>query len=762
MSAEPSEPGASPSAAQAEPYDWRAIEARWQELWRAARLFDTPKLADGEKGSYVFAAYPFTSGSIHVGHVRSYTLADAHARFRRARGEPVLFSMAFDSFGLPTELAAIKREISPLEWVEQCSAKIREQLNALGYSLDWEREFATCEPRMYRWSQFLFLTLLEAGLIYERESTVDWCDSCETVLARAETEGGECWRCHNQVRLTRRMQWFLRSSAYLTENDERLSELTGWNKAALGAQRAFFGRVDGVELPAVSLDGKELTLFTPHADAIAQGSFVALALNHPELGDWLPSTEVEQQVREERDGGWRRADRGAAATPAIDTGLQVSVAGVERVLPVVVSSAVDARFGPTAILAIAARDAADAAVAERLTASAPSNWRPAKLEASPRPAVRYAAQDYPVSRQRAWGSPLPIVHCERCGTVPVPVSELPVALPENLRIRSSGNALSEDAEFLACECPRCGGAATRDTDTLDCHFDGLWIWMALTVPGEDRAHGLFSHPDVRKWLPAAQIVWGMDGGVEMAGHRTTSKMLRDRGIFEHLPTGEPYTRVTMHGMVTMDGQKMSKHLGNVADPDELMSRVGADTLRFTMLYAAAPRNGVNWTEEGLDYCHRFLQRLWAYAWPRLQWRSASLGDGEAGDARRFAELGEDESPDKLRRMLRKWCEIATEKIANDFDTLQLHRATRNTILLLTRIEDFERRALEQRGALEDEDRDALALALARLVQLLAPMAPHMAEELWAQTGHEAFVSVAPWPTTDVDATVKAAQPTAAA
>jgi leucyl-tRNA synthetase len=714
------------------PYDWHEIESRWQQTWNETQLFRTPKLQTGETGSFVFAAYPFTSGSIHVGHVRSYTLADAYARFRRACGAPVLFSMAFDSFGLPTELEAIKRDMSPRQWVADCSAKIRSQLTAIGYSFDWERTFATCEEHMYRWSQWLFVTLLDAGLIYQRESTVDWCDSCETVLARAEAEDGSCWRCHNPVRLIRRMQWFLRSSSYLRENDERLAELSGWNKAALGAQRAFFGRVSGVELPAVTLDGRNLTVFTPHADSVAQAAFVALALNFTELEEWLTDPSVKAQLGEVRDGGWRRADRGVQAMPVLDTGLQVSVPGVERVLPVIVSPSVDARFGPTAILGIPGKDAADDAIASRLPGASTTTWRPAKLTAQAQPAVRYSAQDYPVSRQRAWGSPVPIVHCPSCGTVPVPAQDLPVRLPADLRLSSSGNALAADRDFLACRCPSCGGPAKRETDTLDCHFDGLWIWMVPSVPAESRTAQMFDHPDVRKWLPAEQIVWGTDGGVEMAGHRTLTKMLRDHGNFDHLPTGEPYQRVTMHGMVTQDGQKMSKHLGNVADPDELLERVGADTLRFTMMYAAAPRNGVNWTEDGLDYCHRFLERLWQYAWPRLRWHAES-GDGEA------------HAPERLRGLLTKWCDIATEKITNDLATLQMHRAARNVILLLTRIEDFERRALEKRGRLQEADRAALARALARLVQLIAPIAPHIAEELWAQTGQESFVSVAPWP-----------------
>jgi leucyl-tRNA synthetase len=718
------------------PYDWHAIESRWQRAWEDARLFATPTLGEGERGCFVFGAYPFTSGSIHVGHVRSYTIADAHARFMRARGERVAFAMGFDSFGLPTELEALKRDMPPREWVARCRERIRSQLSALGYSFDWNREFATCDEDVYRWSQWLFLTLLDRDLVYRREATVDWCDTCHTVLARAEVEDGSCWRCHGPTHLIKRMQWWIRSSAYVAENEARLAELSGWNKAALGAQRAFIGRVDGVELAASAHDGRSVTVFTPHADCIAGAGLVAMSLNFPDLEEWLPNHAVRAQVDAVREGGWRRADRSAKAIPIVETGVEVSVPGVARMLPVIVSPSVDARFGPTAILGIPGKDATDEMIVARLTTTGSTPSAPLSEGVAPAPEKRHAAADYPITRQRAWGSPVPIVHCERCGIVPVPHEHLPVRLPADLRVTATGNALADDAGFVACDCPACGAPARRETDTLDCHFDGLWIWMLPCVPETARPHELFTHPDVAKLLPAEQIVWGMDGAADMISHRTVSKMLRDCGVWSFLQKGEPFEHVTMHGMVTMDGRKMSKHLGNVADPDELLGRVGADTLRFAMLHAAAPRNGFDWSEEGLEHCHRFLARLWQYAQPRLAVGVDTTRDADGADA---------SGSGKLRRQLAKWCDAATAKVTRDLQALQMHRATRNVIQLLASVEDFERRVIERHGRLARADRQAVRDALVRLVQLLAPMAPHIAEELWAQAGNDSFVSVAPWP-----------------
>ncbi len=713
-------------------YTPQRIERRWQEAWEEAGVFATPKLAPGERGSYIMPVPPFTSGGAHMGHMRCYTLVDTYARFRRACGDAVLFALGFDSFGLPSELGAIHNNVHPEQWVQDCASRMRAQFTAMGYSFDWERMFVSCEPDIYRWSQWLFIKLLERDLVYRDEARVDWCGSCNTVLARLQVEEGRCSRCGSPVRLATRTQWFVRTSAYLDESYDTLGNLREWDKMSLGALRAALGRVEGVELQAVAADGLTLSVFTPHVREIAESAFVALSPRHPELDRWIPDERVAEELGDLRSGGWQRADREAEAVAVVALERQVSIVGVPRLLPVVVSPSVDARFGPAAVLGIPEREAVDRAIASRLPGRGAPPGRPDGRQAQPRPAVRYAAGDFPISRQRAWGAPIPLIHCPDCGTLPVPVEDLPVRLPADLQITGVGNPLTDHPSFAACECPSCGGGARRETDTLDCNFDGLWLWIPQCVPREDRSRELFTHEELRSWLPVHAEVWGADGGSYLANERTLTKMLRDAGIFDYLEDGEPYVRAVMHEMVRFDGRKMSKHLGNVVDPDELVARVGADTVRFTMLYAAAPRNGINWNEQALDYCHRIVLRLWHYARPRLEVREVS---GESTI----------DTSDRLRRQLVKWCNTAIKKVTNDLDTFQMHRAARNVIMLLTRIEEYEQHATAAGGPLEGLDSEALGVALVHLAQISAPLLPHIAEELWAAAGREPFVCAEPWP-----------------
>ena len=315
----------------------------------------------------------------------------------------------------------------------------------------------------------------------------------------------------------------------------------------------------------------------------------------------------------------------------------------------------------------------------------------------------------------------------------MPFDDLPVRLPKDLQITGRGNALVEHPDFSACSCPACGGPARRDTDTLDCHVDGLWMWMPLCVPPADRSRELFSHSEFRRWVPVHQIVWGVDGGSYILSQRTLAKMLRDLGMLEHLPDGEPFVRAMMHGMVEQDGQKMSKHLGNVVDPDALVERVGADTVRLAALHGAAPRNAMKWSERELDFCHRFVTRLWRYTTDRLD----LVGGVSAG-----AEI---DRSDRLRSQLAKWCATATRKVTDDLTDMQMHRAARSVMRMLASVEDFETRAIARRGALDAHDAEALGVALRLLIQLVAPLTPHIAEELWAAAGNSASVSNAPWP-----------------
>jgi leucyl-tRNA synthetase len=711
-------------------YDPAAIEAARQRAWQESGAFATPEPSDGRRAVYVKPSSPFTSGNLHMGHVRDYAIGDAYARFRRARGDAVLFGFGFDAFGLPAEMAAIERGVPPAEWVERCGERMLEQIRRLGFSFDLERAFYSSDESQYRWSQWLFVTLLEAGLIYRDDATVDWCDTCQTTLAALQVENGRCWRCHNPVRLIRRPTWFLRIAPYVEENDRNLERLENWDELSLKTQRYILGRTDGVEIDLRAPDGEQLTAFTPHAEAVGSARFLLLSPRHPDVERWAEGP-VREQLDKLRSGGWERSARDAAAVPLIDTGLSAAgAAGSE--LPVYVSPLVDARYGPTAALGIPAVDEADAAIAARATRLAPE---PGLCEAAARGATRYRAADFSISRQRYWGAPIPVLHCEECGVVPVPVEDLPVRLPRDVLPTGEGNPLAERPDFVEAECPRCGGGARRETDTLDCHFDALWLWVPAAVPPEERDEQMFSHPDLRRWLPAERLVAGNDSGGFVFDQRVVTKALRDLGPFSFLADGEPFAGCLFHEMVIADGRKMSKHLGNVVDPDELVAEHGADTVRLAVLYAAGPAKSLNWTEGAVRFAARFLTNLWAYTHDRIAAAEESEADGEAAADTAF-----------LRDRLRKWCDNGLGRITADYEELQMHKAVRNVTRLLERIQDYEKRVAKRRGRLSRDDYDALLEALRLLASTLAPIAPHVAEQLLIALGaEEGSELLPPWP-----------------
>ena len=739
-------------------YDPQIIEAHRQQIWRERNAFRTPEIGGDRPRKYIKPSAPFTSGNIHIGHVRSYSIGDAYARFCRARGEDVLFAFGFDSFGLPAELGAIAGKESPSVWVERCAGHMVEQLRRLGFSFDWERAFMSSEPIMYRWSQWLFLTLLEAGLVYRGTGSVDWCDTCQTVLATIQVENGMCWRCHNPVRLIQRPQWYLRISAYVQENDQRLEELAAsglWDENALASQRFVLGRVDGVELDLSAENGDTLTVFTPYADALELARFVAISPKHPEVERWADSAEVAEHLEELRSGGLERSAREAETMPLADTGRTLPSPTGGDPLPVIISPMVDGRFGATAVLGIPQHDRTDAVIAERLfgvrmeePAAEPSN--PAAV-LPVREGIRYRANDFTISRQRSWGTPIPIVYCERCGTVPVPREQLPVVLPLDLTPTGTGNPLAEREDFVQTTCPTCGGSATRETDTLDCHFDALWLWVPVCVPSREREQSLehiLALEDLRAWLPSERVVAGSDSGNFVFDQRTVTKALRDIGPLEFLGDGEPFAGCLFHEMVIRDGRKMSKHLGNVVDPDELVAQYGADTIRLAVLYAARPQRSLNWSDSDVKRCHRFLRQVWDYsqarfASDRADAREQGASNGASLDAE--PKMGADKT-EHLRKRLEQWCETAVEKITQDTRQLEMHSAVRNVMRLFDRIRDYEKRVIAKRGELCAEDVEALIAALRTLARVLMPFAPHIAEELLIASGPTGSSEIdASWP-----------------
>jgi leucyl-tRNA synthetase len=719
-------------------FDPAVIEPERQAAWAERGDFNAPVPAEGQARVYVKPSSPFTSGNLHMGHVRDYSLGDAYARFRRGRGDAVLFGFGFDAFGLPAELAAIERREPPAEWVEESGEQMLGQMRRLGYSFDYDRVFYSSDEGQYRWSQWLFLTLLEAGLIYREDATVDWCDTCNTTLATIQVEDGRCWRCHNEVRLIRRPTWFLRITPYLEENDGNTEQLRNWDELALATQRYILGRTEGVELDLVGDQGS-LTVFSPHRRALGLATFVLLSPRHPDIDAWIGDA-AREELEKLRSGGWERSARDARAVPVIDTGAAVAGPTGER-LPVAVSPLVDARFGPTAALGIPAVDEADAEIARRLQ-RVPDPVELGEGEEPPaapsvegaRDAVHYRANDFSISRQRSWGTPIPIVHCEEHGPVPVPEADLPVVLPRDIRPTGEGNPLAERPDFVDVACPVCGKPAKRETDTLDCHFDALWLWVPAAVPPPARAEQMFSHPDLKEWLPAERLVAGGDSGGFVFDQRIVTKALRDIGPFAFMEEGEPFAGCLFHEMVIADGRKMSKHLGNVVDPDELVGQYGADTVRLAVLYAAGPAKTLNWSDGAVRFASRFLRNLWTYSQDRFVALDEHRHDPEAAA-----------DTEHMRDRLRKWVENGLEKIAEDTAELQMHKSIRNITRLFERIQDFEKRVVKRRGQLDRADAEAQVAALVLLARTLVPFAPHTAEALLLASGRVDPETLGEWP-----------------
>jgi leucyl-tRNA synthetase len=726
------------------PYDAATIEPERQAAWIARGDYDAPAPPpDGEHGVYVKSSSPFTSGNLHMGHVRDYTIGDAYARFRRAQGRSVLMGFGFDAFGLPAELAAIDRQVPPAEWVVQSGERMLGQMKRLGYSFDYDRVFYSSDEGQYRWSQWLFLVLYEMGLIYLDDATVDWCDTCQTTLATIQVEeGGTCWRCHNEVRLIRRPTWFLKITPYLEENDANMAKLESqpWDELALATQRFILGRADGVEADLDGPDGP-LTVFTPHAEHAGLATFVLLSPRHPDLDAWVGEESVRADLEQLRSGGWDRSARDAKEVPVIDTGK--SVTGPDgNDLPVFVSPLVDARFGPTAALGIPAVDEADADIAARFPGRIPASdvdgpktqddleksahqqgeGVPGAPIAGARGAKRYRANDFSISRQRSWGTPIPIVHCPEHGPVPVAEADLPVVLPRDIKPTGEGNPLAERPDFVDAPCPKCGAPAKRETDTLDCHFDALFLWVPATLPPEDRATQMFTHPESRRWLPAERQVAGGDSGGFVFDQRVVTKALRDHGELDYLTDGEPFAGVLFHEMVIADGRKMSKHLGNVVDPDALVAEFGADTVRVAVLWAAGPAKTLNWSDAAIRFANKFLRGFWTYAHDRF----VEL-EGAKHDPEKAAET------EKQREKLRGWCENGLARVAEDTADLQVHKSIRNLTRLFERIQQFEKQ-LKKRGQLDRADAEALVEAILLLARALQPFAPHTAEAILINSG----------------------------
>jgi leucyl-tRNA synthetase len=694
------------------PYDPARLEAARQHRWKRQNAFATPAASCSKKSTYVYACTPFTTGKAHMGHVRSYTLADVCARRARSLGHAVLWAMGFDAFGLPNELAATERSVPPDEWVRRCQEHMTTQFDRLGLSVDWSRCFVTSSPEYYRWTQWVFLRLLERKLAYRAEGIEHWCSTCDAVLATMQvTDEGCCWRCGSEVELTCVAQWYLRILPYADELERNLSALGGWDDAVLTYQRNMLAPTVGVEFTIPMAAGRPLVVFAPKEEAIADAAFIAVSPNHPDLAHIISTSRTNLDLDMQRLRSLRRQERSARLLPVAKTSVAVTINGFRRPLPVVVTPIVDMRFGGGAYLGTPICDKQDAAIASQCGLSVPLDATVGQVET--RPAKRYKLRDNSISRQRSWGAPVPVVHCPNCGQVPVPDESLPVSLPQ---VPGAGapTPLAAHPTFSDCKCPHCHGDARRDTDTLDVHMDSIWMLIPFCVPSSARATQMFTHADLERWLPVAQVVCGADQVGWWINDRLCFKALCDSGYLPFLKNREPVVNILTHEMVLAGGRKMSKSLGNAVDPDDLLREFGADVLRLTVL-KVNPRKAFNWSTEALIENRQFLTDLWDFV--HVQ-----------GCTYAKRESGHETGTASHRRKLARWTQTARRKIESAYERQDFHLVLRELKVLFGAISQFAKQRNAE-GVLAAPDAAAMRSAIAELLDELEPLAPHICEEL---------------------------------
>ncbi len=788
-------------------YQPQSVEEKWQRRWREADTFAVGEDA-GRPKYYVLEMFPYPSGRIHMGHVRNYTIGDVVARYKRMRGFNVLHPMGWDAFGMPAENAAIQHGVHPSKWTRENIAYMKGQLQRMGFSYDWRRELATCDPSYYRWEQWLFLKMLENDLAYRKTTTVNWCETCSTVLANEQVEQGACWRCGDVVVEKELPGWFFRITRYADELLDWTDRLPGWPPQVLTMQRNWIGKSVGAEV-AFPLDGRsgEIRVFTTRPDTLYGVTFMSLAAEHPLVPELVRGTGREAEVLAfvDRVRGQDKAERTADdyEKEGVFTGAYcVNQLTGERV-PIYVANFVLMEYGTGAVMAVPAHDQRDFEFARRydlpvkvviepegasldpaamteayvdpgvMVRSGPFDGLPnrdgierviAHLEERGfgKRAVHYRLRDWGISRQRYWGAPIPVVHCPACGVVPVPEEDLPVVLPEDVAF-PEGRVLplAEIPEFYETACPRCGGPARRETDTMDTFVESSWYFARYACA--DHGAGMLDRARTEYWMPVDQYIGGIEHAVlHLLYSRFYTKVLRDLDI---VAVDEPFTNLLTQGMVCMETQrcpehgwllpgevadgrcsrcgapaeagrveKMSKSKKNVVDPEGLVARYGADTARLFSLFAAPPEKDLEWSEEGVEGAYRFLRRVWRLVADNRDWLPATPafpGGEPSGPAR------------DLRRKVHDTIRRVTADIEERF---HFNTAIAAAMELLNALAGFD--------PSDDPGRQVFREGVEALLAVLHPMVPHITEELWERLGMDTPLADTPWPGWDEAALVR--------
>jgi leucyl-tRNA synthetase len=745
------------------------IETSVQKWWHEQNSFRALENSDKEK-YYCLAMFPYPSGQLHMGHVRNYTIGDVISRYQRMQGKNVLQPMGWDAFGLPAENAAIKNKVAPAAWTYDNINYMRAQLQRLGLGYDWERELATCTPQYYRWEQWLFTRLFKKGLVYKKTAAVNWCPVDNTVLANEQVIDGCCWRCDSKVERREIPQWFMKITDYAEELLNDLDQLDGWPEQVRTMQANWIGRSEGVEIEFGITDKNEkLSVYTTRPDTLMGASYVAIAAEHPlALEAAKNNADLLSFIEECREMETSEAALETAEKKGIATGLTAIHPITGEQVPVWAANFVLMGYGTGAVMSVPAHDQRDYEFAQAYGLAIKQVIEPVNdaecdltkaaftekgrllnsqqfdgltsAEAFDAIAeyltqqnkgerqVNYRLRDWGVSRQRYWGTPIPIINCPDCGAVPVPEQDLPVRLPEDVIVDGSGSPIKSMPAFYQCACPECGKDAERETDTFDTFFESSWYYARFTCPDNEEK---MLDERANYWLQVDQYIGGIEHAVlHLLYARFFHKLMRDEGLVEG---DEPFKNLLTQGMVLKDGTKMSKSKGNTVDPQALIDEYGADTARLFTMFAAPPEQSLEWSDKAVDGANRFLKRLWRTVFEHV----------EKGEV---AALDIDSLNDDLKNLRRQTHQTLT-KVADDIG----RRHTFNTAIAAV---------MELMNAvtkLSDESEQARAVvqeALEFAVLMLAPITPHISHELWQALGHdEAIVDVA-WPQLDESALVQ--------
>lgn len=755
-------------------YNPQDVEEQAQQFWAKKQCFNVAEDLNKEK-FYCLAMFPYPSGSLHMGHVRNYTLGDVIARYQRAMGKNVLQPIGWDAFGLPAENAAIKHGIHPAEWTKQNIAAMKKQMLRLGNAYDWRREITTCDPEYYRWEQWFFIKLFEKGLVYKKNAVVNWDPVDETVLANEQVVDGRGWRSGALVERKEISQWFIKITAYADELLRDLDTLDQWPLQVKQMQRHWIGRSVGTEIYFKVRDfSKRLKIYTTRADTLFGVTYLAVAPDHPIA---KASAQKNPDVQAFLDSCLTvrpiEAEMATMEKLGIDTGMIAIHPITGEDIPIWVANFVLMQYGSGAVMAVPAHDQRDWEFAKKYKLGVKSVVQPlnetpvnvaeaafiaegilvdsgeftgvlsvdAKIaintyleeHESGKVTINYRLRDWGVSRQRYWGTPIPMINCEQCGIVPVPERELPVTLPETIELTGSGSALAACEAFINTTCPKCGQDATRESDTLDTFVESSWYYARFACKGQESA---MLDDRAKYWTPVDQYVGGIEHAVmHLLYARFFHKLMRDEGL---LNSDEPFKALLTQGMVLRNGHKMSKSVGNTVDPNHLIDTYGADTARLFVMFAAPPEQSLEWSDAGVEGAYRFLKRLWAFS---LQHQAL------------FNEINSslfDENNDivwancsprlKKSRLL---VHQILQQASQDYERQQFNTVVSGCMKLFNEVSGY---LIET-----EDDKYLIHSAVSYLLRLLAPITPHICHVIWQKLGFEKPIIDATWPKFDRNA-----------